>query len=132
MDGSDLALLMLDWESTQRAADELKARIEAEVLTIGKTQTVGNVRATYSAGRRSFDYTEDWRAHGYGTGVDIEEFQKVAYDYEAAWVANNDDLPGEEHRRITYDYRSAVKAAGIVDADIPCTQAPPSVTVKLL
>ena len=105
MDGSDLALLMLDWESTQRAADELKARIEAEVLTIGKTQTVGNVRATYSAGRKS-------------------------YDYEAAWRDAYDHLPDFIYQKCSYDYRSAVTGEGLMN--IPCTQAPPSVTVKLL
>jgi len=129
---SRLAAMMLDWEVCQLKADELKTRIEAEVLAIGKTQTVGNVRATYSAGRRAFDYTEGWRAHGYGTGVDIEKFKDVTYDYETAWEDEHEYPPGEEYQRIIYDYRAAVKAAGIVDTDIPCTQSPPSVNLKLL
>ena len=56
MNATELATKMLEWETTQRSADMLRAEIEAAVLVVGKTQTVGNVRATFSAGRRTFDY----------------------------------------------------------------------------
>ena len=51
MNKSDLAQTMLKWEQVQREADALAAE-----LGIGKTQTVGNVRASYSGGRKSYDY----------------------------------------------------------------------------
>jgi hypothetical protein len=107
MNASDLAARMLEWEETQRKADALRSEIEAVVLEMGKTQTVGNVRASYSAGRKSYDYEQGWRLHGYGTGIDIEQFRQVKYDYSAA-----------------------CKAAGI-DV-VPYTQSEPSVSVKLV
>ena len=77
VDVTELAHKMLEWQEAQARADLLKMDIEAAVLQIGKTQTVGNVRATYSAGRKSYDYTEAWCAYGYGTGVDIENFHSA-------------------------------------------------------
>jgi len=56
MNNSELAAKMLQWEEMQKAADELKSEIEAAVLEIGKTQNVGNVRASYSKGRKSVNY----------------------------------------------------------------------------
>jgi len=56
MNNSELAAKMLQWEETQKAANNLKAEIEAAVLEIGKTQNVGNVRASYSKGRKSVNY----------------------------------------------------------------------------
>lgn len=56
MDASKLATKMLEWEVQQSQASALAAEIEAAVLKLGKTQTVGNVRATYSKGRKKFDY----------------------------------------------------------------------------
>ena len=109
MDATELAKKMLEWQEAQARADLLKMDTEAAALQIGKTQTVGNVRATYSAGRKSYDYAEAWRARGYGTGVDIEQFQKV-----------------------TYDYKAACEAAGITQADIPFTQSAPSVMLKIV
>jgi len=97
--------MMLEWEEIQRKADELKAYIEAEVLAIGKTQTVGNVRATYSAGRKS-------------------------YDYEIAWMDYADHTPDEEYSKIVYDYCAAAIAAELTD--ILYTQSPSSVAVRIL
>jgi len=108
MDATELAKKMLEWQEAQAKADLLKMDIEVAVLELGKTQTVGNVRATYSAGRKSYDYEDGWRRHGYGTGVDIEKFQKVSYDY-----------------------RKACESAGITGADIPFTQSAPSVSLKV-
>ena len=107
MDVTELAHKMLEWQEAQARADLLKMYIEQAVLAIGKTQTVGNVRATYSAGRKDYEYAEAWNAYGYGTGVDIENFQKGKYDYKAA-----------------------CEAAKI--SDIHFTQSPPSVTLKII
>ena len=56
MDNSELAALMLEWEETKDLMDEIEARIRDAVLELGKTQTVGNVRASYSGGRKTYDY----------------------------------------------------------------------------
>ena len=105
IDMTNLAEMMLEWEKVQRRADELKAAIADTVMQLEKTQTVGNVRASFSAGRKR-------------------------YDYEAAWRNEYDHLPSTDFRRVTYDYRGAVKDAGI--KDVPFTQGAPSATVKLL
>jgi len=56
MNASELANLMLKWEELRKQLDDIEATIRLEVLAVGKTQTVGNVRATFSNGRRTFDY----------------------------------------------------------------------------
>ena len=56
MDPSALAELMLKWERVRRMADEYEQAIKDAVLQMGKSQTVGNVVARHSKGRRSFDY----------------------------------------------------------------------------
>ena len=105
MNATELATKMLEWETTQRAADALRAEIEAAVYALGKTQTVGNVRATFSAGRKTYDYRGAWMvfANGAEPGAD---FEKVTYDYRAACAAN--------------------------DLEARFTQSEPSVSVKLL
>lgn len=107
MEPNELARRMLEWQDAQAHADLLKMEIEAAVLELGKTQTVGSVRATYSAGRKSYDYEAAWKAGGYGTGVDIEKYQ-----------------------RTTYDYKSACLDAEI--QDVPFTQGAPSVSLKVI
>jgi hypothetical protein len=104
MNATELAHKMLEWQEVQARADLLKMEIEAAVLELGKTQTVGNVRATYSAGRKTYDYEEAWR----------DEY---------------DHLPAAIFQRVTYDYRAACTEASI--ADIPFTQSAPSVSLKL-
>ena len=56
MDASALAVTMLRWEETKRKLDSIEATIKAAVLNIGKTQNVGNVRATFRNGRKSYDW----------------------------------------------------------------------------
>lgn len=56
MNASELAGMMLEWETLQRQADALAEQIRQAVLEIGKTQTVGCVRASYSSGRKTYDY----------------------------------------------------------------------------
>lgn len=55
-DASQLAKLMLLWEEKRRSLDELEAAIKDTVLQLGKTQTVGNVRASFFKPRNSYDY----------------------------------------------------------------------------
>lgn len=85
MNASELATKMLEWENIQRQADALKAEITETVLQLGKTQTVGNVRATYSNGRGKYDY-ETACAHYGLTETDLLPYSKTVYDYRKAAV----------------------------------------------
>lgn len=44
------------WKELKQEINELEALIETEVLELGKTLTVGDVRASYSKGRTTCDY----------------------------------------------------------------------------
>ena len=106
MDASELALLMLEWEKVQRKAQELEDKIKPVVLEMGKTQTVGNVRATYSQGRKSYDYEE------------AAATARVPEDVIAVYTTPS------------VDWRGLCKALDI--EDVPFTQGSPSVSLKLL
>ena len=110
MNASELAGKMLEWEQAKRSLDALTAEIEAAVLEVGQTQTVGNVRATYSGGRKQYAYEE------------------------AVLSRNNaDDAPVLQAHTVTVlqvQWKAVCEALGITD--IPYLQTPPSVTVKLL
>lgn len=56
MNASELATLMLKWEEVKYQLDIIESEIKTAVLQIGKTQTVGRVRATFTNGTRKFDY----------------------------------------------------------------------------
>jgi hypothetical protein len=106
MDSSQLARLMLDWGELCGRMEQLEVEIRAAVMEIGKTQTVGNVRATYSGGRRS-------------------------YDYETA-VKSADVSPDDYVTVTRVDFKATCDRAMIIVGDALVTQSPPSVTVKLL
>jgi hypothetical protein len=106
-DLSALATDMLKWERMKRGLDELGESIKDTVMQIGKTQTVGNVRATYSKGRKSYDYRYAITVAGYDSPSQLEPWRKVSYDY-----------------------RAACKELEI--EDVPFTQGDPSVSLKLL
>ena len=111
MDASELATVMLEWEALQKQADALAERIKAAVLELGQTQTVGNVRASYSGGRKRYDY------------------KGAVYNYEDQIGA----LPEEfwhEHIKLDYDYRAMCNE--LVLGAIPFTESPPSVSLKVL
>jgi hypothetical protein len=108
MNATELAMKMLEWEQAQRKADALKAEIESAVLEVGATQTVGNVRASYSGGRKSYDY------RGALAGYDEVSLEPWKTEIPAATML---------------DYRAACKGLGV---EAPYTQSEPSVTVKLL
>ena len=106
MDMSQLASKMLEWETRKRELDVLTTEIEGVVLQIKQTQTVGNVRATYSQGRKAYDYREAVEKAGVPEDI-LERFTSSVIDYRS--VCANEKL-----------------------ADVPFTQGEPSVTVKLL
>ena len=59
MDSKELAKKMLEWQELEERKIALEAEIEQAVLEIGKTQTVGNCRATFSNPRKSYQSWED-------------------------------------------------------------------------
>ena len=138
MNATELATKMLEWETTQRAADMLRAEIEAAVLEVGKTQTVGNVRATFSAGRRTFDYraaVDNAEAAGLLAPGSLAQFESVEIDYFEAVVTaiGTGLLPGEYLTPFTstvIDYTAAAKGLNL-EAPVK-SQSEPSVTLKLL
>ena len=138
MDASTLASLMLDYEAAQRKADALRTEIEAAVLEIGKTQTVGNVRATFSAGRRTFDYRaaiDAAEAAGQLEPGSLGQWEVDDIDYFEAVQAAIQDGIFDSGYLIPYtttrvDYTAAAKALGL-EAPV-LEQKPASVTVKLL
>lgn len=105
MNASELAQTMLAWEELMVQAKALEDQIKEVVLSLEKTQVVGNVRATYSTGRKSYQYEDAWREHGLDTGLDIEDYEKISYDY-----------------------KKACEDGGL---DVPFTQSDPSVLLKL-
>ena len=113
VDMAALAQMMLDWEAAKARLDELSALIEEDVLNIGKTQTVGNVRATFSKGRRSFDYEAGAQDHPMVSDATISLFTIVP-----------------ETPQPYVDWRGICKHAGI--DDVPFNQGKPKVTVKLV
>lgn len=118
MDATELAMRMLTWEKAQRNADKLKAEIMEAVMELGKTQTVGHVRATYSAGRKSYNYEEGWRS-AWATAEATEDLDQMAKLND---VAANNTAPAT-------DWRTACSEANI---EAPFKQGAPSVSVKLL
>ncbi|MCP4537714.1 MAG: hypothetical protein GY832_11250 [Chloroflexi bacterium] len=107
MDASKLAMKMLEWETKRRELDELEAKIKTAVLDIAKTQTVGNVRASYRTGSKRYDYQEAADGHPIVSDATISLFTKPVVDW-----------------------RGICKHAGI--DDIPFEQGKPSVSIKLL
>ena len=106
MNAQELAQKMLDWGVKRQELDALEDELRAAVLELGKTQTVGNVRVSYSAGRKSYDYRAAiegaYLAHG-----TLDAFEKV-----------------------TIDFRAACKALDV--KDVPFTQGKPTANVKMI
>jgi len=107
MDSSVLAQKMLEWEALKTKADCLGKEIEATVLKIGKTQNVGNVRVTYSKGRRKFDYM---------TSGEVASPEVIEAHTETKTVTNT-------------DWKAVCVEAGIEPSFM---QAEPSARIKLV
>lgn len=107
IDLSSLAQTMLQWERAKKQLDDIETAIQDAVLQIGKTQTVGNVRASYSKGRKSYDYQAAADGHPMVSSATIELFTTPKVDW-----------------------RGICKRVGI--DDVPFTQSEPNVSVKLL
>jgi hypothetical protein len=96
---------MLYWEDQKKGLANTEGRIKEAVLELGKTVDTGNVRASYSAGRKKYDY-----AAGAVVAAGLGSFAQF--------------------ERLVVDHRAVCKHFGV--KDIPFTQSEPSVTVKLL
>jgi len=107
MNASELATKMLEWEQKKNELDELETAIKSAVLEIGKTQNTGNVRASYSAGRKSYDY------------------ETPAYG-----VAPDEVVQAHTKTTVVISWRDVCKEVGI--DPIVTGQSAPSVTVKLV
>ena len=83
MDNKEFTAKCLRWQELQEEAAQIAAELEAETLARGKTQTVGDVRVTYSNPRKSYDYAGAW-AKEYGEELPSREFEKITYDYRGA------------------------------------------------
>ena len=131
MNASELAIKMLQWEEMKRKLDELEDELKEAVLELGKTQTVGSVRATYSKGRSTYDYETPGN----------QASQKIVAQHshtelEIDWMAVAKEAQyTTEHRekhteviRIT-DWRKVCKAAEI--DPLVVKQGEPKVKVKL-
>ena len=110
MNANELAGKMLTWGQKHAELALLTAEIETAVLELGKTQNVGNIRATYSGGRKRYDY------------------EAAVYAFHDGIVAT-DPFATETITRVV-DWRAYCLYDGI--KDIPFTQSEPSVTVKVI
>jgi hypothetical protein len=92
IDPVQLAKDMLEWREKRTELDVIEDRIKQAVLELGKTQTVGDVRATYSAGRRTFGYqraVDDYISRAphplqsLAADVELHTHTTTAVDYKA-------------------------------------------------
>jgi len=98
---------MLKWESIKKDLAIYEDAIMDTVLALGKTQTVGNVRASYSGGRKTYDYQAVAEDHPMVSEATVRLFTEPKVDW-----------------------RGICKHAGI--DEVPFTKSAPRVTVKLL
>lgn len=109
MDKRALAQMMLDYEDLHKRLMELEQAISDSVLQIEATQQVGNVKATYRKGRKS-------------------------YDYKAACKDAPDDVI-EQYTKIkksTSWSKVATEGLGIPRKEIPFSVGEPSVSIKVV
>lgn len=112
MEASELAGKMLEWERKKRELDALEVKIAQAVLGVGETQTVGNVRATYNKGRKSYDYKEGASGHPMVSAATVKLFTRF--------------IPAATR----IEWKKICEHAGI--DDVPFKQNAPSVKLKLL
>jgi len=128
MNSSELASKMLEWERIRKELDAIEASIKESVMELGKTQTVGNVTASYRSGTRTFDYQASCAT------VDGETLSKYSTARDIInWDAVADEVP-EVVSRFTvrtfdYDYKGICKELDI--EPIVIGQTEPSVSIKI-
>jgi len=81
MDNKEFTALCLRWQELQEEAAEIAAKLEAETLVRGKTQTVGDVRVTLSNPRKSYDYQGAAEGHPMVSEATINLFTTPSVDW---------------------------------------------------
>lgn len=112
MESKELAQKMLMWGNLQEQAAILEKEISEAVLEIGKTQTVGNVRATFSNPRKTYQSWED----------------AVLTYFEREEVAEKFTVTPEPY----IDWNSAGKEWNVSRESWVAENAKPSVKVKMI
>ena len=132
MNASELAKKMLEWEEQKKKLKVLEFQIKDAVLDIGKTQTVGDVRATYSKGRAKYDYETPGGLAPKGI-IDEYSHGEIEINWmEVAKEAGYTPEMRENHTsyiRVT-EWSKVCKAAGYKPLIV--SQGEPKVSVKLL
>ena len=82
----ELAEAMLDYSRVSKNLDKIREIIKATVLRMEKTQTVGDIRATYSGGRGVFQYESTARAHPDFTQETLDKFTTKKETTSTAWA----------------------------------------------
>jgi len=96
MNASELAAKMLEWEQKKEELIVIEDEIKASVMAMEKTQTVGNVRASYSKGKGKTDYAKAWDHSGVRIPYeDFESYQTISTDWKALCV--DQEIPTDNH-----------------------------------
>lgn len=104
-----LARDLMTWAAMKERLDELEAAIKDTVLQLGETFTVGDVRATFNSGRKTYNY--EGAIASYSRTHSIGDLR-------------------DKYAKLTYDYKGMCDELGIVTFD--WTQSDPSVTLKII
>ena len=114
IDESALALKMLEYEKKHNELEDIKKTISLQVELLGKTVVAGRVRATYSQGRKKYDYESVTREHYRYDDEVVSMFTKAhpdTVDWKAMFV-----YLSEKYNNM---------------GEIPFTQGDPSVSIKI-
>lgn len=111
MESNELAKKMIEWGELKSQMDALETEIKTAVLAIGKTQTVGNVRATYSNPRKTYQAWDEAVMQAEPDGFNPKMYEVVT---------------------VTTDWQKAAADFGIERKSWVDEGAQPSVTVKMM
>jgi hypothetical protein len=106
---------MLEYGELMGKVQELEAEIRAAVLEREETQIVGNVKAAYSGGRKSYDYEA-----AVNKAMQSGLYPVDLMDTYTSAVVKTDWR------------RAALEGIGIEQTDVPYTESEPSVRVSLV
>lgn len=105
MDKSQLTTKMLEWETKKKELDALEVEIKNEILHMEESFDAGNVHASFSGGRRTFDYKS----------VGEKAPQQIIAECTSTIIST--------------DWKTVCEKAQIMD--IPFTMGNPSVNLKI-
>lgn len=117
MNDTELARDMLSWQEAQEAADEIRERIIAELLTRESSLKVGGAVATYRKGVVTRDYERGF----------MDALQKASYDPAQEVILR---IIIDDHTKEVVDWKAACDAAQISAPENP--PGKPSVSLKVV